>query len=48
MKNTIESDYYNNPNTKIISLKLNVYIDHGLKRVILMIALTDLVRVCVA
>jgi len=35
---TLESTYYYNPNTKIFSLKLNVYIDHGLKRVLWMIA----------
>jgi len=33
-----EYTYYYNPNTKIECLIINVYIDHGLKRVIWMIA----------
>jgi len=45
INHTLESTYYYNPTTKIVCLTLNVYIDHGLKRVIWMIAWFALKRV---
>jgi len=45
INHTLETLYYYNPNTKIVCLTPNVYIDHGLKQVIWMIALFAPVRI---